>query len=165
LPLRAPTRPAASERAQPPRQPPPDAPPAPRRPPSAVARRRRLLALLGLALVGLVALIGVSLLTRGGETPPATGAATLVPADALAYVNLSIDPNRGAVKQATTLGAHFPGYPRLLGNVESRVGGIVSGGASVDFARDVAPWLGDEAAGPPSVARRSRSRRLAVAPA
>ena len=109
-------------------------------------RRRRLAALLGLALAGLLALIGVSLLDASGETPPATGAAGLVPADALAYVNLSIDPSRGAVEQATALAARFPDYRRLMGDVERRLGGIASGGAPVDFARDLAPWLGNEAA-------------------
>ena len=143
LQLRAPAQPAAPEPAKPTE--PSTQSSDKRRPPAAVVRRRRLAAILALALAGIVALI-ISLLVGSGPAPPATGAAAVVPADALAYVNLSIDPSRGAVEQAGSLAARFPGYRPLLSDVETRVGGILSGGAPLDFARDVAPWLGNEAA-------------------
>lgn len=141
--LRAPAQPAAPEPAKPPE--PSTQSSDKRRPPAAVVRRRRLAAILALALAGIVALI-ISWLVGSGPAPPATGAAAVVPADALAYVNLSIDPSRGAVGQAGSLAARFPGYRPLLSDIETRVGEILSGGAPLDFARDVAPWLGNEAA-------------------
>src|SRR5205814_3273173 len=80
------------------------------------------------------------------EPAPATGAAAVVPADALAYVHVSIDTTRPAVRRATTLGARLPGYPRLLASVFSRLSAIAGGGAAVDYNRDIRPWLGKEAA-------------------
>jgi hypothetical protein len=85
-------------------------------------------------------------MTGGSEVGPATGAAEVVPADALAYVNLSTDPSRSAVRRARSMASRFPDYPRLLGDVESRMASIMSGGTPVDFPRDIRPWLGNEAA-------------------
>lgn len=68
--------------------------------------------------VGLVALlllaaglaVGVIAARGGGEPPPATGAARLVPADALVFVHLSTDPERPATRRARALAERFPGY-------------------------------------------------------
>lgn len=102
-------------------------------------------ALLVLALAALV--IGVvSAATASGPSdegpPPATGAAAVVPADALAYIHLSIDPTRPAVKRAIALAARLPGLPSLAAQLGTRLGGT----AAIDFTRDVRPWLGKEAA-------------------
>lgn len=109
-------------------------------------RRRRMLALLGIATVAIAALLAVVAIAPGGETPPATGAAALVPADALAYLNVSIDPGRAAVKRGAALGARFPGYARVLNAIDDRIGAIVSGGTPVQFGSEIRPWLGNEAA-------------------
>src|SRR5204862_6067059 len=71
--------------------------------------RRRLIAL-GAALAGLVAVVVVVvvLVAGGGSEPPATGAARLVPADALAYVHVSTDRDREGVQQAMKLLNRFP---------------------------------------------------------
>src|SRR5438309_2352532 len=82
----------------------------------------------------------------GGEPAPATGAARLVPADALLYVHLSTDPGRPGVKRALALGERFPDFPLAAEFIATRAGAIVGGGRSVDFATDVRPWLGKEAA-------------------
>jgi len=108
-----------------------------------VLRDRRalagLLALVAAAVVALVALRG-----GGDDAPPAARAAALVPADALAYVHVSTDDGRPAVERGLAL-------LRRLGADQSaaaRLSGLLSAGDGrpVDFARDVRPWLGDEAA-------------------
>jgi Protein of unknown function (DUF3352) len=101
----------------------------------------------GLASLALVVAVLMLALGGSGEDPPATGAASLVPADALAYVNLSIDPTRPAVRRALALARRLPDYASLSGSLARSVSGTVSGGSRpVDFARDVRPWLGREAA-------------------
>jgi hypothetical protein len=87
----------------------------------------------------------VALLLGGGSAvaPPATGAAELVPEDALAYVHVSTDPSRAADRAALTLAGRFPGYPLARSALLGRLDAII--GAS-DFRRDVRPWLGKEAA-------------------
>jgi uncharacterized protein DUF3352 len=109
-------------------------------------RRRRLLAAGGL-LATVVAVAAAALLILGGsgETPPATGAAAIVPADALAYVNLSTDPGRPAVGRARTLAARFPDWPLLESAALGRLSSIVGGSSSAGFASAVRPWLGKEA--------------------
>src|SRR5581483_9436260 len=110
----------------------------------------RRLPLLALA-VGLIALVlvAVVLASGGGEEPPATGAAALVPGDALAYLHVSIDPARPAVKRGLALAQRFPDFPLLREQVLARLAGIASGSQSspsVDFGADILPWLGREAA-------------------
>jgi hypothetical protein len=96
---------------------------------------------------GLVAAILVIVLAGGsGAAAPETGAAAIVPSDALAYINVSLDRGRPAVRQALAIGARFPDYPLAYAVVQSRLGTILSGGRSVDFASQIEPWLGDEAA-------------------
>jgi hypothetical protein len=101
--------------------------------------------LLALVLIGAVAL-AVVLTSSTGTQPPATGAAAVVPADALAYVHVSTDPNRPAVRDALAVGPRFPTYPLAAARVISRLSSLVGGGAPVDWGRDVRPWLGREAA-------------------
>jgi Protein of unknown function (DUF3352) len=128
----------------------------PRRSIPAAAKRpsrgfdRRLTALAGLALAGLVAL-AVTLAGAFGTTeqPPAAGAAGLVPGSALAYVHLSTDTRRPAVGRAIALASRFPDGPAMLSALASRLGTILrrpGAAGSFDFATDVRPWLGREAA-------------------
>jgi hypothetical protein len=105
--------------------------------------------LLALALGALVAGIAVAASSSGGAdqgAPPATGAAAVVPAGALAYVHLSIDPSRLGVKRALAVATRLPGLPLLGATLGARLSGLTNGGATVDYARDVRPWLGKEAA-------------------
>jgi hypothetical protein len=121
-------------------------------PPPAAARGgdlyRRRRAAAGAAVI-VVILVLVFVLVLGGGSPaqpPATGAAGIVPADALGYVNLSLDGGRPAGKQALALAARFPDFALASAAVQARLGAILSGGRSVDFSSQIEPWLGDEAA-------------------
>ncbi len=95
----------------------------------------------------IIAAAVVIALALNGTSAPAIGAAAVVPGDALAYVHLSTDPSRSAVKQAEALGNRFPGYPLLSAAVENRLSAIAGGGRTdVSYRRDIRPWLGNEAA-------------------
>ena len=129
------------------------APPAPaRQPPAlpatpAVHRRRRVVAsLAALALIALAIALAALLSGSGGSTPPATGAASIVPADALAYVHLSTDQGRAQVSQAVALDRRLPGFYSLTSSVVDRLDAILGGGAALGYARDIRPWIGKEAA-------------------
>ncbi len=117
--------------------------PRPGRTPGHFIRRR--LALAGGVLALLIA-AAVLVASGSGPVPPATGAATLVPADALAYVNLSTDPARSAVSDARKLAARFPDWPLLENAALGRLGALVGEGSSADFSTRIRPWLGKEAA-------------------
>ena len=97
-------------------------------------RRRRLLVPSATLALGVV-LVAVALSIGGGEAPPATGAAKLVPADALLYVHLSTDRSRPAVRRALALVGQLPNWPLLSGALTNRIGAPLG-----------APWLGREAA-------------------
>jgi hypothetical protein len=108
---------------------------------------RRRAALGAAVLCVLIAIFAVVELTGSDEIPPATGAARIVPADALAYVHLSTDFSRPAVGRASALARRFPDYPLAYATAINRLTAIVSGGSSsVDFATGIRPWLGKEAA-------------------
>lgn len=95
----------------------------------------------------LIALAAVAvLLGRSTESPPATGAAKLVPADALVYLNLSTNPARPAVRRALALDRRLPGRP-LTAGLSTRLETVLTGSSSgTDFATQIRPWLGNEAA-------------------
>jgi hypothetical protein len=124
--------------------------------PAATERRSRrfdgrLVALLAVAIAGLIALtIVVATGLRSGERPPAAGAAAVVPGDALAYVHVSTDSTRPAVRQAIALAGRFADAPLLMALVSDRLGAILTRpgapAGTFDFAADVRPWLGREAA-------------------
>jgi hypothetical protein len=114
---------------------------------SVVHRRRRLLAtLVALAIVGIAVALPAVLFGAGGPAPPATGAASLVPADALAYVHLSTDQSRSPVTQAAALERRLPAFYSLSTSLRDRLSAILGGGAALDYRRDIAPWIGKEAA-------------------
>ncbi|MDO8184576.1 DUF3352 domain-containing protein [Conexibacter sp. JD483] len=102
----------------------------------------------GAGLLALIVAVVLAVVLLGGGSdgggPAADRAAQLAPADALAWVHLSTDGDREAVQQALTL-AGRAGLDSTLGEL---AGGLLGsgGGQPVDFARDVRPWLGDEAA-------------------
>jgi hypothetical protein len=96
---------------------------------------------LALVVAAVVAFVAV----RGGEdAPPSADAAGLVPASALAYLHVSTDGDREAVRRGLSLlrraGADDGASRQLSALLSAREG------QPVDFARDVRPWLGDEAA-------------------
>jgi hypothetical protein len=122
-------------------------PPSPQAGRPGVSRRPLALAAAGVALLVAVAVIVVLVVGSSGTPGPATGAAAVVPSDALAYVNVSLDRGRGPVRQALAVAGRFPDYPLAAGAVLTRLDAILSGGRpSVDFATQVRPWLGNEAA-------------------
>jgi DNA-binding phage protein len=119
--------------------------------PAAAAGRRLPWALAAVAALALAAVLVAALVVLPGSTePPATGAAGVVPGDALAYVHFSTDRTRPAVQDALRLGARFPTFPLLSGLVTSRLTALLAGAgassSSLAYRADVRPWLGQEAA-------------------
>ena len=119
----------------------------------AALRSRRVLALAASVLALAAAIVVAVALSQSASTePPATGAAKIVPGDALAYVHISTDARRPAVRSALRLAGSFPSFPLLGADVLARLAGIMSGkaasgaGALVAFDSDIRPWLGKEAA-------------------
>jgi Protein of unknown function (DUF3352) len=108
--------------------------------------RARTAALAVGAVIVVILVLALSLGGGSGATPPATGAAAIVPADALAYVNVSLDRGRPAVRQALALATRFPDFPLAAAAVQKRLGAILGGGRPVDFSSQILPWLGGEAA-------------------
>jgi hypothetical protein len=107
-----------------------------------VGRRRAVAALVVLAVVVAAA---VALASGGGSSggpAPATGAAAVVPADALLYVHLSTDGGRPAVRRALALAERFPDFPLLAAALER----AVAPSRPISFASEIRPWLGREAA-------------------
>jgi hypothetical protein len=104
---------------------------------------------LSVALLLIVVLVIVLGAGAAGDEAPASGAAALVPADALAYGHVSLDGSRPAVKQALAVLRRFPDAPLLQAAVLNRLGSLAAASPSagaVDFATDIRPWLGAEAA-------------------
>ena len=103
--------------------------------------------LLILGFSGVLTVIAVALtigLASGGSSPQ--GAARLVPADALGFVDVSLDSRRGAVSDVLTMARRLPDFGHLSAAVGARLGAILSGGRSVDLATQILPWAGHEAA-------------------
>jgi hypothetical protein len=103
--------------------------------------------LLGALVLAFIVLL-VAVIVPGGdaaEAPPATGAASVVPSDALVYVHLSTDGRRPAVTRALALASRFPDYPLLREGLIARLSATTAG-SGLDFARDIRPWLGADAA-------------------
>jgi Protein of unknown function (DUF3352) len=122
----------------------------PKRKPSEAASqhfiRRRLALAAALLVAALAVAAAVVLATAGsGPVPPATGAATIVPADALAYVSLSTDASRPSVSDARKMAARFPDWPLLETAALNRLRSLVAGSSGADFATQIRPWLGKQA--------------------
>lgn len=133
---------------------------------STVTLRRRRLALVALGVAALAAVFALAATLGGGSvTPPDTGAARLVPARALAYLNVSLDPRRPTVSQFLQRVSTLPGFDLAVSAIEARVGSLFAGGG--DLAAEARPWIGDEAAlavlaGPGSAPRAGALVLLAV---
>ncbi len=111
------------------------------------AARRRLTALIcAMAAVVVAAVAAIELAGGSGVAPPAEGAAAVVPADALAYVHLSTDSARPAVRQALALASRLPGFQALSASVAGRLAAVAGGSTSATWAGQVRRWLGREAA-------------------
>jgi hypothetical protein len=92
---------------------------------SAEAVRRRRLVAAGVA-VGMVVVLVVAVIALAGgggdeAKPPASDAARLVPADALAYVHLSTDPGRAQTRDAARVAESFPSYTALRDGLVKRL--------------------------------------------
>src|SRR2546421_1179602 len=109
-------------------------------------RRRTALVLLVLAAYALIRFVSVPgvpcSISTAKDCPPADHAASLVPADAYAYVHVNLDSGSNQFRQAADLADRIP---KLAPNFENLVlHGVFFG--SLDVAADLQPWLGDEAA-------------------
>src|SRR5436190_11158693 len=109
--------------------------------PPKAAPVRRIAILSALVLAAVLPACGNS----GGKTAEANRAAALVPKDALAYVELSIDPSDSQKSNINDILAKFPKASRktfdaykddLLTRAVKEFG--------LDYERDVKPWLGSE---------------------
>jgi hypothetical protein len=95
-----------------------------------------------------VVLIGgvllVASLVQGSEDGAATDrAADLVPANALVYVHVHVDPNSEQWRRANEIVLQLPGLRRLR---DRALDSLSRGRRPFDFERQVRPWIGDEAA-------------------
>jgi Protein of unknown function (DUF3352) len=99
-----------------------------------------LLAALAVAAVAVV-------LGGGGSASPVTasGAAAIIPGDALAYVEVSLDRRSPAVRQALAVAGRFPGFGLAGGSLLGRFDEVLAGGQAVDYSSQVAPWIGPAA--------------------
>src|SRR5947209_8244717 len=99
------------------------------------------------------ALAAASLALAGSGCGSATGAgggadlataAHAFPAHPLAFVDVNLDRGSAAWKQADAVGRRFPGWNKLMAQLQSKLDQSSGHGAS--FAKDVQPWLGGQAA-------------------
>jgi Protein of unknown function (DUF3352) len=79
----------------------------------------------------------------GGGSDVAT-AAHAFPAHPLAFVDVNLDRGSAAWKQADAVGSRFPGWSRLMTQLQTKLQQTSGHGAS--FAKDIEPWLGGQAA-------------------
>jgi hypothetical protein len=109
---------------------------------------RNFFAFVGVVVV-ILAVTAIVVTSTGPAQPgPATGAAALIPGDALLYLHVSTDRGRLAVRRGLSVAERFPDFPLAETALVSRVSRIITGGASssLDFGSQVLPWLGREAA-------------------
>lgn len=99
-----------------------------------------------LALIVFVAVPALPCQAPGGDVcPPSDDAVHLAPKSSLAYLHVNVDPGTDQYKQADKLAARVPSITQLaIGRLLSQIPG--PNGRPPDFASDVAPWFGGEAA-------------------
>jgi hypothetical protein len=112
--------------------------------------RRRLVVALGTAVVLIVVLAAAvpSLpceFPGGDSCPPSDDAEELVPADAVVYAHVDLDRDSEQYERAADVAASLP---TITGEIARRAFDLVPGpgGGPPSFARDIEPWVGDEAA-------------------
>jgi hypothetical protein len=116
---------------------------------SIYARRRLVFAVGFAAVIALIVLVAVPALpcqAPGGDVcPPSDDAVHLAPGDSLAYLHVNVDSDTEQFKAADSLAAQLPSLTQqVVGRLLSQIPG--PRGNPPDFARDVAPWFGGEAA-------------------
>jgi hypothetical protein len=108
-------------------------------------RSRFTLRRIALALVLVVAFGGLLALIQNdsSESAPIDHAASLVPANVLAYVHVSVRPDSKQWRNANRLAK---GFPRLVEARDRFLRSLTARGGRLDPEREVYPWLDDEAA-------------------
>jgi hypothetical protein len=110
---------------------------------AATPRARRLAAVAAALVLAVLAVAVIRACGSGDDAPPKDAAAKLVPDTALVFASLSTDGDREAVQRAARMAERFGAYRPNRDALLRRLSG---GDKAVDAERDVAPWLGDEAA-------------------
>jgi hypothetical protein len=131
-----------------------------------VPARQRLVAALG-TVVALILFLGLAVpnlpcqVPGAGPCPPPDDAEDLVPSGALAYVHATVDPDSDQYAEAAEIAAHLP---TITGQILSDALGLLPGaaGARFDFARDVSPWFGAQAAFAELPGRRRGTERVVL---
>jgi Protein of unknown function (DUF3352) len=77
----------------------------------------------------------------GDSCPPADDAANLVPGDALLYLHANVDPDGEQYQDAAALAARLP---TIVEQLVAALPGL--DGTSIDYRREVVPWLEGEVA-------------------
>jgi Protein of unknown function (DUF3352) len=112
--------------------------------------RRRLVAALGTAVV-LILVLAAAVpnlpcdLPGGDSCPPPDDAEELVPSDAAVYAHVNLDRDSEQYERAADVAASLP---TITGEIARRAFEVVPGpgGGPPSYARDIEPWVGDEAA-------------------
>ena len=99
-----------------------------------------------LLVVAFVAVPALPCGAPGGDVcPPSDDAIALVPDDALAYLHVNVDPGTQQYERASEIAAGLPTITQQsISRLLDRVPG--PGGRPPDFARDIQPWFGGQAA-------------------
>ncbi len=99
-------------------------------------------------LLAALVLAGVAVALSAGSGPAitASGTTSVIPGDALAYVGVSLDRDRPAVRQALATANRLPGFGLAGGAALGRLDQVLAGGRAVDYSSQVAPWIGRAAA-------------------
>jgi hypothetical protein len=92
----------------------------------------------------------VGLASACGKTDEVHRAAGIVPADALAYLSVTLDPSLLQKKDLFEIGLKFPGAAKLInGNFDVSRDNLLEAAVKrvcLDYRADVRPWLGSELA-------------------
>ncbi len=120
-------------------------------PTGTIYRRRRVVAAVAALTAAAVIAVAVVVLGGGGSTggaAPAAGgqAASLIPSDALAVVDLAVGSRSPAVTQALAVARRLPDFAVVAAAASGRLGALLGGGHSVSLSADVTPWLGGRVA-------------------
>ena len=107
-------------------------------------RSRLTLDRLALAVVLIGAVLVVASLVQGSDGGAARDRAVyLVPADALLYVHVHVEPNSDQWSRADEIVRQLPALRRLR---DRALDNLSRGRRPLDFETQVRPWIGDEAA-------------------